>query len=321
MAKLGKIENVNPRDVWKDEARDFTPWVASDIGLALLGETLGLELELVTTESRKGKYKCDVVARVVEDEEERIVVIENQLEQTDHPHLGKIVTYASGHNAVTAVWIARSFSDEHRQALDWLNVNMPDVAFFALEIGLIKIGDSQPAPQFKLVSSPNEWTKAVRASHAREVSDVKLDQLGFWQEVKDYAAQQPSTPVQFGRTPRPQHWLDLALGRTGFRLTLTVNSFSGRGGCEVYMYDKYAKQYFDLLYQQKDEIESELEYPLEWQRLDDKKSSRIAVYTEGLIENPEERIRLKEWLFEKTREFYQVLSPKIQALEVEEAGK
>ena len=177
---LGKIESVNPRDVWKDEARDFTPWLASEDGLALLGDALGVEIDLIATESRTGSYKTDIVAQIIDEDDERIVIIENQLDSTNHDHLGKIITYASGHNAVTCVWVAPSFTDDHRQAMDWLNENMPDVTFFALEIDLIRIGDSIPAPQLKTISSPNEWKKAVRASHAKEVSDIKLDQLRFW---------------------------------------------------------------------------------------------------------------------------------------------
>ena len=314
---LGKIEPVNLRDVWKDEARDFTPWIASENGLALLGEVLGVELELIATESRTGSYKADIVAQIIDEEEERIVIIENQLDSTNHDHLGKIITYASGHNAVTCVWVAPSFTDEHRQALDWLNENMPDVTFFALEIGLIRIGNSDPAPQFKTISSPNEWKKAVRASHAKVISEIKLDQLHFWQEVKVYANENPASTMQLGRTPRPQHWYNIAIGRTGFEIAFTVSSISNRVGCEIYMNDERAKQHFDLLNEQRKNIEAELGYDLDWQRLDEKKASRIAKYREGRIDNEDERQELIEWLYGKAVEFHQVFSPRIQALEVE----
>jgi len=317
MMSLGKIEAVNLRDIWKDEAREFTPWLASKEGLSLLSDALGVELELIATESRTGAYKADIVARIIDEDEDRIVIIENQLDSTNHAHLGKIITYASGHNAVTCVWVAPTFTDEHRQAMDWLNENMPDVTFFALEVGLIRIEDSKPAPQFKIISSPNEWKKAVRASHAKEVSEIKLDQLRFWQEVQEYANEQTGGPIQLTRTPRPQHWYNIAIGRTGFRLTFTVNSVSKRVGCEIFMYDESSKQYFDLLQNQKEEIESELGYELEWQRLDERKGSRIVIYRDGTIDNEQERQELIEWLYAKSTEFHQVFGQRILRLDID----
>jgi len=315
MAKLGKIESVDIREVWKDEARDFTPWLASEEGLDLLGEELGVELQLISREKRSGSYKADIIAKIINgDEEERIVVIENQLSPTDHDHLGKIITYASGHNAVTCVWIAPSFSDDHRQAIDWLNENMTGVTFFALEIGLIKIGESEPALQFKVISSPNQWTRAIRASQAKELSEVKLDQLRFWQELREYGNIQKASKIQLGRTPSPQHWFNIAIGRSGFRLTLTVNSVSGRVGCEIFMHDENAKQFFDDLLTQKLSIETELGYELDWQRLEEKKGSRIAIYRNGLIENEGERKQLIEWLYQKANEFYKAFNQRIQNL-------
>ena len=311
---LGKIEPVDIRNVWGDEARDFTPWLASEVGLSLLGEVLGVEIELIATESRTGAYKADIVAQIIDEDEDHIVVIENQLEQTNHDHLGKIITYASGHNAVTCVWVSPSFSEEHRQAMDWLNENMPDVTFFALEISLMRIGESDPAPQLKIISSPNEWKKAVRASHAKEVSELKLDQLRFWQEVIDYANLQPSSPIQLSRKPRPHHAYNIAVGRSGIRMTFTANSVSKRVGCEIFMHDDHAKTYYDQLAEQKENIETELGYTLEWQRLDDKKRSRIVVYRDGMIEDQDKRDELIEWLYKKVVDFQHVFGQRIQDL-------
>jgi len=111
MHEIGSLENVSLREVWPDEARDFTPWVATNEGLALLGEVLGVELELISIESMVGPFKADIVARIVdEDEEQKIVIIENQLDLTNHDHLGKIITYAAGHRAEMVVWIAETFT-------------------------------------------------------------------------------------------------------------------------------------------------------------------------------------------------------------------
>jgi hypothetical protein len=123
--------------------------------------------------------------------------------------------------------------------------------------------------------------------------------------------------MQLGRTPRPQHWYNIAIGRTGFEIAFTVSSISNRVGCEIYMNDERAKQHFDLLNEQRKNIEAELGYDLDWQRLDEKKASRIAKYREGRIDNEDERQELIEWLYGKAVEFHQVFSPRIQALEVE----
>src|SRR3972149_472571 len=148
MNKIGLLKPVNLREILPDEARDFTPWLATEEGLALLAEVLEVELELISKESQVGPFKADIVAKIVseEEEEQRIVIIENQLELTNHDHLGKIITYAAGHRANMVVWIAETFTDEHRQAIDWLNENISDVGFFGLEIQLMRIGDSPAAP-------------------------------------------------------------------------------------------------------------------------------------------------------------------------------
>jgi hypothetical protein len=316
MRNIGSLENVSLREIWPDEARDFTPWLATKEGLALLGDVLGVELELISKESRVGPFKADIVARIIgEEEEQRIVVIENQLELTNHDHLGKIITYAAGHSAEMVVWIAQTFTDEHRQAIEWLNGKVSDIGFFALEIQLLRIGDSPAAPQYKVISRPNEWVQAVRTSQARELTDVKLDQLRFWEELIQYASQQEPGALQVTRKPRPQHWYLLAIGRTGFRLTLTVNSFASRVGCEIFMNGDDAKRNFHALQAKKSEIETQLGYPLEWQELEEKKGSRVATYSPGLIDDVDQRPELIKWLFEKATEFHRVFAPVIQDLD------
>ncbi len=204
MTKLGKIESVNVRDVWKDEAKDFTPWIASEEGLRLISNELGVELELISRERRAGSFKADIVAKIVDEDEEddHKVIIENQLNSTDHDHLGKIITYAAGHNAVTCVWVEPAFMDDHRQAIDWLNEHMSDIAFFALEISVKKIGNSEPAPMLKVISSPNEWTRAVRGGKNKDYSEVKLEQLNFWKELQVYANNKKGSGVQVSRAPK-----------------------------------------------------------------------------------------------------------------------
>ena len=153
---LATIQRVDLRGVWSSEAADFTPWLAENIGK--LGEALGMELEVEAQEAPVGGFALDILAR--DPENNRQVVIENQLGATDHTHLGQLLTYAAGFDANVIVWIARNFRDEHRGALDLLNRRTgEDTEFFGIEVELWRIDDSRPAPNFKLVATPNEWRK------------------------------------------------------------------------------------------------------------------------------------------------------------------
>lgn len=317
---LGKLEQVDVRDHWPDEAKYFTPWLASEGGLALLSEVIGIELELVGQEQPVGPFKADILARDATTDD-HMVIIENQLDKTNHDHLGKIITYAAGLQATTVVWVAETFTDEHRQALDWLNENSGEnLAFFGLQIELWKIGDSLPAAQFKVVSSPNEWTKAVAAGPTQSVSDTKQDQLRFWEELREYSHSRKS-PLKF-RKPRPQHWYSLSIDRSGFWMSLTINSFRKRVGCEIYMRGPQPKLAFDLLHAQQEQIEAEIGHPLEWQRLEKKKGSRIAIYkTDLLIDDPKQREEARIWLHQMAELFHNTFSNRIKALELPDEGE
>jgi hypothetical protein len=119
MVELGKLERVDLRDIWTSEASDFTPWLARERNLEILGDTLGIELELEAQEKAVGPFRADILCKDIATDS--WVLIENQLERTDHTHLGQLLTYASGLEAVTIVWIAARFTEEHRSTLDWLN--------------------------------------------------------------------------------------------------------------------------------------------------------------------------------------------------------
>lgn len=157
---LGRLEKAELRQAWNNEAGDFTPWLAEPDNLVLLGEAVGLELELEAQEKNVGPFRADILCK--DTLTGNWVLIENQLERTDHLHLGQLLTYAAGLKAVTIVWIAERFTDEHRVALDWLNeITNETINFFGLEIELWRIGDSPMAPKFNVVSQPNDWTKTV----------------------------------------------------------------------------------------------------------------------------------------------------------------
>ncbi len=156
MPDLANIERVELREAWPNEASDFTPWLAEHI--EQLGTALGVRLERLDEEAPVGGYSLDILARDLDGD--RLVVIENQLEATDHSHLGQLLTYAAGYDAYMVVWVTRDFRDEHRQALDWLNQRTDEQThFFGVVVELWKIDGSRPAPHFKLAAAPNDWRK------------------------------------------------------------------------------------------------------------------------------------------------------------------
>ncbi len=179
---LGRLEKITDlRDVWKTEAQDFTPWLATEGNLALLGDTVGLDLECEAVEKDVGPFRADILCR--ETGSNSLVLIENQVERTDHIHLGQLLTYAAGLNTVTIVWIAKRFTDEHRAAFDWLNeITGDEISFFGLEIELWRIGDSPIAPKFNVVSKPNEWTmETLEKLRTGFGSKIKSIDPGDWQ--------------------------------------------------------------------------------------------------------------------------------------------
>ncbi len=161
MVKLGKLKEVEVRELWKGEATDFTPWLAKEDNIALLNDAIGIDLEVIKQEKDVGPYRADILCK--DTIADHYVLIENQLERTDHTHLGQLLTYAAGLDAVSIIWISKTFTEEHRAALDWLNrITEEGINFFGIEITAYRIGESLPAPKFNIVSKPNDWVKHVK---------------------------------------------------------------------------------------------------------------------------------------------------------------
>lgn len=311
---LGILNRVDLRDFWKDEAREFTPWLSKEENLNILADTLGLELELVDTEVNVGNFNADIVAKDISND--RNILIENQLEKTNHDHLGKIITYASGLDAQVIVWICNKVTEEHRRAVDWLNdITNDKIAFFALEIELWKIDDSAPAPKFNIVCSPNEWAKIVKSTaNQRKLTDTKLLQGEFWNSFKEYI-EQSGTLLKL-RRPRPQHWYSISVGRSKFNINLTVNTQKKRLGCEIYIRGENAKGAFSYLKEQSRDIESELGYELDWQELPDKQDARIIYYSDGDILDKNSWETYFDWFKEQSESFHKVFSNRIKNLDL-----
>jgi hypothetical protein len=299
---------VNLREAWKNEATEFTPWLAEQSNLTSLSDALGLgELELVQTEYPIGDFRLDILC--TDDDGE--VIIENQLEKTNHSHLGQIITYASGVGAKKVIWVAESFRSEHIAAFEFLNQNTTDeLNFFAVEIELWKIGDSPMAPSFNVVCKPNGWAKTGReqARMASTTTPTKQLQFKFWSGFKTYI-QENGIELHMAEA-KPQHWFNVNLGRGGFTLALTANSRHERLGVEVYIFHVDSKQKFQTLENRKQEIESKLGFALDWQVLPESHACRLAVYEPNFdLENEAEWSNYYSWLAVKAKKMNDVFRP------------
>jgi len=315
---LGRLERVELRDIWTSEASEFTPWLARPENLAVLAETLGIDLELEAQERAVGPFRADILCKEIGAD--HWVLIENQLERTDHGHLGQLLTYASGLEAVTIVWIAARFTEEHRSTLDWLNrITDESFRFFGLEVELWRIGDSPAAPKFNVVSKPNDWSQSVaqaaRAIDDADLSETRVTQRAYWAAL-NAVLNAAGGPVSGNRKPQPQSWMPYPIGRTGFALGAVMVRPKNQIRAELYISGDQAKRYFALLRGQREAIERELGYNLEWQELPSRRDCRIASHLNNVDPEAEtEWPRQHEWLAKRLNDLHRVFSQRVKTLE------
>jgi hypothetical protein len=314
--EFGVLEKIDLRTGWKTEDTEFTPWLAQEENIKLLGNAINIELEVEQQEQNVGIFRADILCKNTADN--TWVVIENQIERTDHKHLGQLITYASGLSAVTIVWIAAKFTDEHRAALDWLNeCTDENLNFFGIEIELWRIGDSAIAPKFNVVCKPNDWTRTV-AKEAKKIesgtlTETKQLQYEFWSKLQEYM--QENSKIVKARKPSPQHWMDFAVGKTGFRMSAIMNSETHKLAIWFTTYGDDAKPNFHALHDLKSEIEERVGFSFEWREMPDKLSSNI------VIEKPVSDVFCTEqwneyasWMNETMNTIYKVFNPIIRSL-------
>ena len=317
---LGRLASVDLRKVWSSESGHFTPWLAREENLAVLGETLDLELELEAQEKAVGPFRADILCR--DKGSNALVLIENQLERTDHGHLGQLLTYASGLEAATIIWIAGRFNEEHRATLDWLNAITDErFRFFGLEVELWRIGKSRAAPKFNVVSKPNDWSRSVargrRSIVEGELSGVRAMQLEYWTELNAVLAKAGGR-VPGNRKPLAQSWLPCAIGRTDFSLNAVMRRPLRCVGVEVYISGSRAKAFFRELNEQHEVVEEELGYALQWEELPTRNDSRIWTPLEEVdVEDREDWPRQHEWLAKRLDQLHRVFSVRIRSLDGE----
>ena len=318
LGRLEKIENI--RDIWDTEDKDFTPWLAEQGNITLLGDAIGLSLEVEAQEKAVGPFRADILCKDTADDS--WVLVENQLERTDHKHLGQLMTYASGLKAVTIVWISTKFTEEHRSSLDWLNQITDDsFNFFGLEIELWKIGDSLIAPKFNIISKPNDWSQSVvAASKSAELSDSKLLQRDYWQGFHDFLHEKSSKikPTK----PLPQHWMNFSIGKSGIHLC-SIASFvnsetkfwdGGEIRAEVYISGANSKSYFKQLHEKKEKIEQVIGESCVWYSPENAKSCRIYLRKSAKIKDKSDWGNQHQWLKEKLESLMNSFKPELAML-------
>lgn len=277
MEKLGQIEQVDVRSVWESESSDFTPWLAENGNLALLGNELGIELELEAQEKEVGPFRADILCKDTADAS--WVLIENQIERTDHKHLGQILTYAAGLEAVSIVWISTEFTEEHKTAIDWLNqITNDSVRFFGVEIEVWRIGNSPAAPKFRVVCKPNDWGNTVRraADDLADASPAEQLRMRYWSAFKEHLQEQQSKLRP--QKPAPNHWYNFSIGTSRAHLAATLITKEDKIGVELYIDGDNAKEIYTALYAKKEQIEAQLAASLDWRELPEKKVSRVLLY-------------------------------------------
>ena len=307
--QIGRLEHVPLRELWRHEARDFTTWLAAN--LDLLSAVLGFPLALIQTEAATGTFSADILA---DAGSERTVVIENQLESTDHDHLGKLITYLSNLDASIAIWITSSPRPEHEQAIHWLNEWLPkNIAFYLITVEAVRIGDSNAAPLFAVVAGPSKA--------AREAGEVKKDlaerhvlRQEFWTQLLARAKERSNLHARI--SPGIDNWISAGAGRSGLSYNYLVLFHDSR--VELYIDGSDAddnKRVFDALYTHKDAIEQAFGAPLHWQRLDDRKSCRISyMLPDGGLQDQNRWSQIQDQMIDAMLRLETAFRPRIQAL-------
>ncbi|OPZ23500.1 MAG: hypothetical protein BWZ03_00487 [bacterium ADurb.BinA186] len=278
MIKLGKFSEVELRDVWANEATDFTQWLAKPENIQEINEAVGLDIdpETIQTEVPVGNYRCDILA--TDSLNGRKVLIENQLESSDHDHLGKIITYASGLQASVIVWIVKEANPEHASAIEWLNDHSDGtISFFLLEAHLYRIGDSEPALRLEKIEEPNDFELSVKESNDSPLNDVQKSRIEFWSLLNETLEQGKQFHV---RKATPDHWYDFSVGSSQYHLSMEL--INKDGYLRVSAWIPNNKDLYDAFKSHQSEIESMVGVPLIWDRIDYGKGARISYQISGL---------------------------------------
>lgn len=295
MITLGQLKEIKDlRQVWPHEALDFTPWLAEKENIKLLGDAVGLEITVDERESSVGDFNVDIYASEIGTDTK--IIIENQLEDTNHDHLGKLITYASGKSADIIIWVVKRARDEHKAAIEWLNNHTDEkIGFFLVEIKLYQIGNSDIAVKFEVVEKPNDWTKEIKKTINN--SPILQARYDYWAAFNDHAFKNNSFAKEFKqRKPSTDHWMALSVGSSACNIDISQIRKYNQLIVEWYITDD--KELYQKFFLHKDEIEAEMGMELEWNELPEKKASRIIAYIDADFNDKEAWPNQFDWIIE-----------------------
>lgn len=307
MNQLGKLQKVDLRSIWKHEATDFSAWLVQSENLEVLAEQLGIEIEPVGTEVPVGRFKIDILAKEPNTNEQ--IIIENQLEPTNHDHLGKVITYAAGLDARYLIWIVKDVLPEHLKAVEWLNEHLDDeIRCFLIKIEVWQIGDSKPAPRFEIISVKNDWVASLKKSTTPSgFSPLKLRQQEFWIDFCNYVRKKDSNIKM--HKPAPQHWLNFSMGNSISHIALTMNTQKNRLGIELYISDN--KTFYSYLRDNEEDLKSQLGDSIDWFEANVAAGMNLYKPVDDVFSESREE-EYFQWFYENVLKFKKVFTPYIQ---------
>ena len=289
--KLETLIDVPLRDIWPNEAKDFTPWLSENSHL--LFEEIGIRATDIENEARAGKYFIDIAAE--DSETGNKIIVENQLEKTNHSHLGQLLTYAASIEARIIVWVVAKINAEHQKAVEWLNDHTDeDFNFFLVKVGAYRIADSKPAPKFDVVVKPDLWSN-------KNLTDRQRNHLHFWENFIEYA-DRSDTNLKIIPKIYPECWYNFPINNSHARISIDRNFSKNHIYAGIYIRD--SQELYDQLHQNKDLFEKCVGEKVEWLPLLDKKASRIRC---TLCCDPEDVYRYEkyyEWILKRAEELY-----------------
>jgi hypothetical protein len=309
---IGKLENVPLRELWKHEEHNFSIWLEDNIDV--LSEALDTSLSVVQREESVGQFKVDLVA---ENGDGDLVIIENQLEPTNHDHLGKILTYLTNLEAKSAIWITSDPRPEHMRAVAWLNESTSDdISFYIVCLAAYRIGDSDPAPLFTVIVAPSAESKDI-GRRKGELAERHVLRMKFWEQLLPRAIEK-GVKLHAHRSPSKNDYISVGAGKSGLSFNYWV-LIKERTGVDLYIdtNDKERnKTIFDKLYSTRDSIESNFGNALQWQRLDDRRASRISfvISKGGLKDDPDKWPLIQDAMIDAMDRLYKAMMPHLREL-------
>jgi len=306
--QIEKINKVSLRELWKKEDKDFTRWLEENIDF--LNEVLGIEITIQSREEKVGPFKVDLYG---EDSLGNRVIIENQLEKTDHIHLGQIITYLTNLEANTAIWIAKYPTEEHSKAIEWLNEVTPDdISFYLVRIEAIRIGDNSPAaPLFTIIKAPSRMVKQIGAEK-KEHAQRHIVRNEFWTQFLREMNKRNSLCANLN--PSNDAWIGSSVGMAGVNINFVVTKKYARTELYINRGSKEEnKKFFDLLYQLKDEIEKEFGSGLVWEKMEDNVTCRVKNQLDNVnVFDDKDWPRMNEFLIDSAERMHRAFKESIK---------